>query len=136
LARYKFIDTSPRFIALDLQRPLLPGTFEHALDHLLDHQIDLSALDARYRNDRTGATAYPPATCAFVADFPAAARAHQPAPLANGAWGDRGLGSRQSDNRPSRWATPSDERVGETLGSADLQGPRAMDSHGRANLRG
>ena len=62
LARYKFIDTSPRFIALDLQRQLLPGTFEHALNHLLDHEIDLSALDARYRNDLTGATAYPPAT--------------------------------------------------------------------------
>lgn len=62
LARYKVIDTSPRFIALDLQRQLLPGSFEHALNHLLDHEIDLSALDARYRNDRTGATAYPPAT--------------------------------------------------------------------------
>ena len=62
MARYKLIDTSPRFIALDLQRQLLPGTFEHALNHLLDHEIDLSALDARYRNDRTGATAYPPAT--------------------------------------------------------------------------
>lgn len=62
MARYKTIDTSPRFIALDLQRQLLPGSFEHALNHLLDHEIDLSALDARYRNDRTGATAYPPAT--------------------------------------------------------------------------
>ena len=62
MARYKVIDTSPRFIALDLQRQLLPGSFEHALNHLLDHEIDLSALDARYRNDKTGATAYPPAT--------------------------------------------------------------------------
>jgi len=31
MARYKTIDTSPRFIALDLERQLLPGTFEHAL---------------------------------------------------------------------------------------------------------
>jgi transposase len=62
MARYKVIDTSPRFIALDLERQLLPGTFEHALNHLLDHEIDLSALDARYRNDATGASAYPPAT--------------------------------------------------------------------------
>jgi len=31
MARYKHIDTSPRFLAVDLQRQLLPGTFEHAL---------------------------------------------------------------------------------------------------------
>lgn len=37
MARYKPIDTSPRFIAVDLQRQLLPGTFEHALNHLIDH---------------------------------------------------------------------------------------------------
>ncbi len=61
MARYKHIDTSPRFLAVDLKRQLLAGTFEHALNHLLDHEIDLSALDARFKNDETGATAYPPA---------------------------------------------------------------------------
>ena len=61
MARYKHIDTSPRFLVGDLRRQLLPGTFEHALDHLLDHEIDLSALDAHFRNDETGASAYPPA---------------------------------------------------------------------------
>lgn len=62
MARYKHIDTSPRFLAVDLERQLIPGSFEHALDYLLDHELDLSGLDARYRNDETGATAYPPAT--------------------------------------------------------------------------
>jgi transposase len=61
MARYKHIDVSPRFLAVDLKRQLLPGTFEHALDHLLEHEIDLSALDARFKNDETGASAYPPA---------------------------------------------------------------------------
>lgn len=61
MARYRQIDTSPRFIAIDLQTQLLPGTFEHALSHLLDHEIDLSGLDARYSNADTGAPAYPPA---------------------------------------------------------------------------
>jgi transposase len=61
MARYKHIDTSPRFLAVDLERQLLPGTFEHALCHLIDHEIDLSGFDARYRNDMSGATAYPPA---------------------------------------------------------------------------
>lgn len=61
MARYRPIDTSPRFIAVDLTSQLLPGSFEHALNHLLDHEIDLSGLDTRYANDATGAPAYPPA---------------------------------------------------------------------------
>jgi len=48
MARYKVIDTNPRFIAVDLRTQLLPGTFEHALDHLPDREIDLTGLDARY----------------------------------------------------------------------------------------
>ncbi len=61
MARYKHIDTSPRFIAVDLQRQLLPDTIEHAVNYLLDHQIDLTGLDTRFCNDATGAAAYPPA---------------------------------------------------------------------------
>ena len=61
MARYKHIDTSPRFLAVDLQRQLLPGTFEHALNRLLDREIDLSGFDARFSNDATGAAAFPPA---------------------------------------------------------------------------
>jgi len=61
MARYKHIDTSPRFLAVDLSKQLLPGTFEHALNQLLEHALDLSDFDARYCNDATGATAYPPA---------------------------------------------------------------------------
>ena len=54
------IDTSPRFVAVDLEAQLLPGTLEHALNHLLDHEIDLSGFDARLNNDDTGASAYAP----------------------------------------------------------------------------
>jgi len=69
MARYKHIDTSPRFIAVDLQRQLVPGTFEHALDYLIDHELDLSGFDHRYKNDATGATAYPPALLLKVVLF-------------------------------------------------------------------
>lgn len=62
MARYKVIDSSPRFLAVDLQRQLLPGSFEYALNHLIDHELDLSGFDARYRNDLSGAPAYPPGT--------------------------------------------------------------------------
>ena len=60
MARYKYIDTNPRFLAVDLAKQLLPGTIEHAVHHLFEHEIDVSAFDARFRNDATGATAYPP----------------------------------------------------------------------------
>lgn len=61
MARYKHIDTNPKFVPIDLARQLLPGTFEHAMNHLLDHALDLSSFDARFGNDETGAPAYPPA---------------------------------------------------------------------------
>ena len=54
MARYKAIDTSPRFLAVDLEKQLLPGSFEHAVHHLLDHEFDLSLFDTRYRNDHCG----------------------------------------------------------------------------------
>ena len=60
MPRYKYIDTNPKFLAIDLARQLLPGTFEHALHHLLEHALDLTRFDARFRNDTTGAPAYPP----------------------------------------------------------------------------
>ncbi|MEO6446272.1 MAG: transposase [Gemmatimonadaceae bacterium] len=61
IARYKLIDTNPRLLPVDLAAQLLPGSFEHAVDHLLEQAIDLSHYDVRYRNDTTGASEYPPA---------------------------------------------------------------------------
>lgn len=69
MARYKQIDTSPRFLAVDFERQLLPGSFEHALNYLIDHEIDLTGFDARYKNDETGASAYPPAMLLKVVLF-------------------------------------------------------------------
>ncbi|MEX2181916.1 MAG: IS1182 family transposase [Gemmatimonadaceae bacterium] len=69
MARYKHIDTNPRFLPVDLAAQLLPGTLEHALHHLLGGAIDLSHFDARYRNDETGAPAYPPAMLLQVVLF-------------------------------------------------------------------
>ncbi|RPI35888.1 MAG: DDE transposase, partial [Hyphomicrobiaceae bacterium] len=61
MARYKRIDMSAKFIPVDFSRQILPGSFEYALCHLIDHEIDLSELDARFRNDEVGAPAYSPA---------------------------------------------------------------------------
>jgi hypothetical protein len=62
MARYETIDTSPRFLPVDHSRQLLPGTFERALNYLLDYERDLRPLGARFCNGATGAPAYPPAT--------------------------------------------------------------------------
>ena len=61
MPRYKHIDTEAKLLPVDLARQLLPGTFEHAVHHLIEHELDLSAFDARFHNDATGAPAYPPA---------------------------------------------------------------------------
>jgi len=37
----------------------VPGSFAFALDYLVDHELDLTALDARFKND-VGASAYDP----------------------------------------------------------------------------
>jgi transposase len=61
MARFKHIDTQPKFLPVDLARQFLPGTFEHAVHHLVEHALDLTPFEARFRNDTTGAPAYPPA---------------------------------------------------------------------------
>ena len=69
MTRYKHIDASPRLLAVDLSRQLIAGTFEHALNHLLDHEIELTRFDKRFKNDRVGAAAYPPAMMLKVVLF-------------------------------------------------------------------
>lgn len=60
MARYKPVHRDPLLLPVVLADQVQPGTFEFALDHLVDHELDLSALDARFRNDATGASAYDP----------------------------------------------------------------------------
>ena len=60
MARYKPVERGGMFIPVVLSEQIHPGTFEFALDHLIDHELDLSALDARFHNDDTGASAYDP----------------------------------------------------------------------------
>ncbi len=57
MAPSKHIDFSPRLMALDFERQLLPGTFEHALHLLLGSEIYLSHFGARFRNDLVGTSA-------------------------------------------------------------------------------
>jgi transposase len=61
MPRYKRIETGVKLLPVDLARQIVPGSFEHALCHLIDEgEVDLSPLEARLRNDETGAPAYHP----------------------------------------------------------------------------
>src|SRR2546426_8523091 len=60
MARYKMVDRSPRFLPVVLEAQLMPGSFEHALDYLIDHEVDLSAVAKRYVNDEAGAPPHGP----------------------------------------------------------------------------
>lgn len=60
MPRYKPVHRDPLLLPVVLHEQIQPGTFEFALDHLVDHELDLAALDAKFRNDETGASAYDP----------------------------------------------------------------------------
>ncbi len=61
MARFKPIHKGMKLLPVDLERQLIPGTFEYALNYLVDHELDLSSLVCRYNNDEQGASAYSPA---------------------------------------------------------------------------
>ena len=81
MPRYKPIDTGLKFLPIDLSVQLLPGTFEHALSYLLDHELDLRVLDWRFKNDESGAPAYSPSVVLKFAPGLAAAWIKQRAPV-------------------------------------------------------
>lgn len=62
MARYKeYSYDQGKFIPIQFDRQVLPGTFEYTLSYLVDNEIDLSVFELRYKNDDTGAPAYDPA---------------------------------------------------------------------------
>ena len=61
MARYKPVDLHlSKLLPVKFSEQILPGTFEYALNWLVDHEIDLSVFDARYCDDDAGASAYHP----------------------------------------------------------------------------
>lgn len=61
MPRFKTSDYGLKMTPVDFAQQVLPGTFEFALCHLVDHELDLSALRSRYTNDAGGAPAFDPA---------------------------------------------------------------------------
>ena len=60
MPRYKPAQRNGMFIPVVFDEQIQSGTFEFALAHLVDEELDLTALDAKFRNDDTGASAYDP----------------------------------------------------------------------------
>lgn len=62
MARYKPVDRHlSKLLLVNFSEQIIPGSFEYAVNWLVDHEIDLSVFDARYRNDENGSSAYDPA---------------------------------------------------------------------------
>ncbi len=62
MARYKeYSYDQGKLIPVHFKDQILPGSFEYALNHIIDHELDLSLFESRYQNDEEGAPAYDPA---------------------------------------------------------------------------
>ena len=61
MPRFKPVHKGLKLLPVDFDKQLMAGSFEHALCHLVDHELDLSEFRARYQNHDEGAAAYDPA---------------------------------------------------------------------------
>ncbi len=60
----RFIDYNPHqtvLLPISFDQQILPGTFEHTLNFLVDNKLDLSIFHHKYKNDDNGRPAYDPA---------------------------------------------------------------------------
>ncbi len=61
MARYKAYNLKQdKMIPLSYADQIVPGSFEHALNEIVEEHLDLTVFEARYRNDQTGRLAYDP----------------------------------------------------------------------------
>ena len=55
MARYKNYNYAQgQFITVDFASQIREGSFEFALNHIIDNELDLSAFDSEFKNDKTG----------------------------------------------------------------------------------
>ena len=60
MPRFKPIHRGLKLLPVDFDKQVQPGSFEYALCQLVDHELDLAAFHARYKNDHEGAPVIPP----------------------------------------------------------------------------
>lgn len=72
MARFKPIRKGLNLLPVDFERQVIPGSFEYALCHLVDHELDHSTFHVRYQNDVDGASAFDPAVLIKIICWPTA----------------------------------------------------------------
>ena len=60
MPRYKPQERHSLLLPVVLSEQIVPGSFAFAPQYLVDHELDLSAMDAKFKNDEVGASAYDP----------------------------------------------------------------------------
>ena len=61
MAKYKHFDNKQmEFLVVNFKEQLVPGTFEYALNDIIENRIDLSCFENKLNNDYKGASAYHP----------------------------------------------------------------------------
>jgi transposase len=61
MARYKkYSHEQGMLIPVSFHEQIVPGSFEFALHHIIENEMDLSVFDGRYHNDETGTPAFDP----------------------------------------------------------------------------
>jgi len=60
MPHYRGNERQDLMIPVCLQDQLVPGTIEHAIDWIIDHEIDVGGFDTAYANDDGGRPAYDP----------------------------------------------------------------------------
>jgi len=62
MARYKHYSYKQALlIPVNFEHQILTGSFEYALNYIVDNELDLSIFEPHYKNNQTGAPAYDPA---------------------------------------------------------------------------
>ena len=62
MPRFKEYDYNQAvMVPVSFDRQILPGTFEHSVNYLVDEKLDLSIFESKFKNDDTGRPAYDPA---------------------------------------------------------------------------
>jgi len=60
MARYRPYNVKQdKFIAVSYAEQIVPGSFEHALNEIIEEHLDLTVFERRYRNDETTGVAGP-----------------------------------------------------------------------------
>ena len=67
MARYKSIHKGLKLLPVDFDRQVIPGSFEHALCHLVDNELDFASFRSRYKKDDAGAPTFDPAVLIKIA---------------------------------------------------------------------